>query len=887
MNDSWKIYVVPHTHWDKEWYFTKQDSDVLLIQNIKAIKETFKKNQSYKNFTYDGQTSIIDDYREYYPEDFELDQLLVDKKIIIGPWYTQPDFFNTTSESIFRNLLYGIKLAETYSGHFLHTAYVPDSFGHNAQMPQIYKQFNLHNFLYWRGVRKGEIQKYGLYTKWEGIDGTTINAYNLLFGYWSAGSNFPYLALNEKNVDTQALTFLENMQVIVEDLKKNSPNTEKTLLLPLGGDQAPINEWTPQFLEAVNKLSTDEWILSDYDDFFQNLKVDETKLGTLKNELKSPALSRIHKTIGSQRADIKMLMKQVETNLYNVLEPLAICWWSLGGGYPQATIDKALKLILLSQAHDSAGGCNSDQTNADILVRLRQANDIVLSETTKCLKNFASALNLKEEQLLVFNPKPYRLEKDIQLKVFTPFKHFELFDNKNNRVHHVVLKQKSNSGGQQVVAIDATQGEATTGTATFYETDVLILKTSLSPMSFTILTPKEVAKKACRKKNHGFYCPQINEDGTIDLYDYKNAKIYRNQFKLYAQFDGGDSYDYSPVSNANLPIEKLIKTTTKNEIFDQVQHIIINNTYLVPKSFDNSELVEQLVKLELFLTDQPTIYCRIVVKNQVETIRWRIVAQNSQKQSSVFANQSYCTIERPTHLENDLAVWEEEKWTEKPVAIETMESFVYFQNATEKLGWITNGLNEYEVVNDQELHLTLYRSVPYLGRNNLLWRPGRASGTSEIVVPTNDAAFLQKELVFEAWWFADNQENSWELAENTILKVPFYQVQNFNKLAHRFDRFLLPKPNLNQILPKTFLEINNRDFIVKTLKLTWDHQQILVRGFNSSSKPITISMTWNNEPLSLTRSNGLEEIFETKSSFTIQPLEIVTVLLPINFRKVL
>lgn len=886
MGDSWKIYVVPHTHWDKEWYFTKQDSDVLLIQNIKAIKEVFKKNQAYKNFTYDGQTSIIDDYREYFKEDLELDQLLADKKIIIGPWYTQPDFFNTTSESIFRNLLYGIKLAEDYSGHFLHTAYVPDSFGHNAQMPQIYKQFGLDNFLYWRGVRKSEIEKYGLYTKWEGIDGTIINAYNLLFGYWSAGSNFPYLALNESNVEAQAELFLKNMEVIVQDLKKNSPYTERSLLLPLGGDQAPINEWTPQFLEALNQLSKDEWILSDYDEFFKNLKFDKNNLGTLKNELKSPALSRIHKTIGSQRADIKMLMKQVETNLYDILEPLVSCWWSVGGDYPKATIDKALKLILLSQAHDSAGGCNSDQTNADIRARLSQANDIVLSETTKCLKNFANTLGLKEEQVLVFNPKPYCLEKDLKLKIFTPFKNFQIFDEENNKVNHVILKQKVNSGGHQVVAIDAAQGEATAETANFYETDVMIPKAQLDPMSFAIFTPKVSLNKVKPKKAQGFYLPKINEDGTVDLYDWQNKKNYKNQFKLYAQFDGGDSYDYSPVSHENKPIEKLIKTTTKIEILNGVQHIEINNTYLVPKSFDNKEMVEQLIKMSLLLTDQPTVNCKIRLKNQVETIRWRIVAQNYQKQNSVFANQSYCTIERPTHLENDLAIWESEKWTEKPVAIETMESFVYFQNQNEKLGWVTNGLNEYEVINDQELHLTLYRSVPYLGRNNLLWRPGRASGTSEITVPTTDASFLQKELLFEAWWFTEKQENIWELAENTILKVPFYQIQNFNKLAHRFDRFLLPNPNLNSKLPDSFLKINDQNFVIKTLKLSWNQKNILVRGFNVSNKPITISMTWNQEPLLLTRSNGLEEILETNDSFTLQPLEIATFILPATIRKV-
>jgi len=68
--------------------------------------------------------------------------------LIVGPWYTQPDLFNISSESIVRNLLFGINKCKQLGANYLKIAYVSDSFGHNNQMPQIYNQFGFKHFIY-------------------------------------------------------------------------------------------------------------------------------------------------------------------------------------------------------------------------------------------------------------------------------------------------------------------------------------------------------------------------------------------------------------------------------------------------------------------------------------------------------------------------------------------------------------------------------------------------------------------------------------------------------------------------------------------------------------------------------------------------------------------
>lgn len=58
---SKQVTIVNHTHWDREWYFSDQDSLVLsslLFTN--TIKELEK--HPHASFVLDGQISILSDY---------------------------------------------------------------------------------------------------------------------------------------------------------------------------------------------------------------------------------------------------------------------------------------------------------------------------------------------------------------------------------------------------------------------------------------------------------------------------------------------------------------------------------------------------------------------------------------------------------------------------------------------------------------------------------------------------------------------------------------------------------------------------------------------------------------------------------------------------------
>ena len=62
MNSKKKVYVVPHSHWDREWYFTIEDSNVLLTENMPYLMDILESDKDFNAYTFDGQLSVIEEY---------------------------------------------------------------------------------------------------------------------------------------------------------------------------------------------------------------------------------------------------------------------------------------------------------------------------------------------------------------------------------------------------------------------------------------------------------------------------------------------------------------------------------------------------------------------------------------------------------------------------------------------------------------------------------------------------------------------------------------------------------------------------------------------------------------------------------------------------------
>ena len=169
-----KLHYIVSTHWDREWYSSFQDFRYRLVRLIDRTIIGIESGALKGPFTLDGQVIPIEDYLEIRPERREqvMDYIQAGK-IVLGPWYVMPDEFTVPGESLIRNLRLGHDLSHQYGTEASKGGFICDIFGHNSQMPQIFKQFGVRGAFLWRGTN--QIEKRNMI--WQGADGTEIPVY--------------------------------------------------------------------------------------------------------------------------------------------------------------------------------------------------------------------------------------------------------------------------------------------------------------------------------------------------------------------------------------------------------------------------------------------------------------------------------------------------------------------------------------------------------------------------------------------------------------------------------------------------------------------------------------------------------------------------------------
>ena len=123
-----RVFIVPHTHWDREWYLPFQRFRYNLVHLIDELLKILQEEDYV--FMLDGQTVVLEDYLEIRPEKKEqLLQRIKEGKISVGPWYLLPDEWLVGGESLIRNLEFGQSIASEFKIPLMDIAYLPDQFG--------------------------------------------------------------------------------------------------------------------------------------------------------------------------------------------------------------------------------------------------------------------------------------------------------------------------------------------------------------------------------------------------------------------------------------------------------------------------------------------------------------------------------------------------------------------------------------------------------------------------------------------------------------------------------------------------------------------------------------------------------------------------------------
>ena len=182
------VAIVPHTHWDREWYSPFQTFRLRLVQLLDALLPMLESDLSYARFLLDGQTAVLDDYLEVRPEAARRAARgsRAAGRLAIGPWMVLMDEFMVSGETIVRDLQFGIARGAELGGA-MEVGYLPDMFGHVAQMPQLLRLAGFEHAVVWRGVPAAVAQTAFW---WEAPDGSRVRA-EYLYGSYSNGRDLP------------------------------------------------------------------------------------------------------------------------------------------------------------------------------------------------------------------------------------------------------------------------------------------------------------------------------------------------------------------------------------------------------------------------------------------------------------------------------------------------------------------------------------------------------------------------------------------------------------------------------------------------------------------------------------------------------------------------
>src|SRR4051794_6147276 len=174
------VSVVAHTHWDREWYRPFQAYRHDLVRLLDDLLPRLAADRDFAHFLLDGQTIVVDDYLEVRPEAADgLRALAAEGRLALGPWAVLLDEFCVGGETIVRNLQRGLARAAALGGTMA-VGYLPDMFGHVAQMPQLLRQVGLEHAVVWRGV-PAAVDRTAFW--WEAPDGSRVRAEHLWGSY--------------------------------------------------------------------------------------------------------------------------------------------------------------------------------------------------------------------------------------------------------------------------------------------------------------------------------------------------------------------------------------------------------------------------------------------------------------------------------------------------------------------------------------------------------------------------------------------------------------------------------------------------------------------------------------------------------------------------------
>ncbi len=928
MDNKYQLYVVTHTHWDREWYGSFQLFRVRLVRLMNKLLALLERDPEYKTFNLDGQTIILEDYLEVHPEQREtLIRHVTDGRLKVGPWYILPDEFLSSGESLVRNLLLGSRMAEEF-GHRMNVGYIPDTFGHIAQLPQILQGFGLDTCMNFRGLDSGNRESE---LWWESPDGSQVLLHHMstIIGYSDLGA------------------MAENPQRAAYDLRatayyKAERATGNILLAMQGVDHVEAREDLSTIINIANDTFDDiEFIHASLEDFWDALKqfVEGKSLETVYGELRDVPRSEgsmnfLLYNVLSSRVDNKIQNAKTLQSLERWAEPWCALGWLLDiADYPAGHLWTAWKWLLKNHPHDSIGGCSVDEVHRQMNTRFewsREIADYLTEERFRLIAEQVDFNDSKDDELavMIFNPSPWERDEVITVDIDLPEywlkkqalakmkpspditmdSHFLDVKDVNTRADWLYgmpelpeiffrsIRLRGLDGNEIPVQIhdiqQTTQAIALASgprgvmdirrvrasfrvTVPAYGYTTVFARTDTNPNGW------KVQPKQYHVLENDHLKVTVNPNGTFDLIarDDEWMESFAGLGLLVDSGDNGDGYTFSPP-----PFNQDITTQGASPRISRVgtdiglQQIRIEYDLELPISLDDARQRRRDVRVTCPIIVDVILRegsCRLeiemTVDNRAKDHRLQVIFPTGfEDVTSASSAMQFDIITRPITPE---PIAPNDWWIEDPAETFPMHDWMSLCRPDESSGLavIAEGLHEFGVQPNGDIDLTLLRAVGYLGarRDPTTILTGAGPG-----IPTPEAQ-LQQTLHYRLALYP--HQGNWQSSRI------WQQARDFLTVPRAIS--VVPHSG-NSLSQQTGIQLESDRVVLSSIKQAEDGESLIVRVYNPTDETQSATLAFPRDIANVYHVNLQEQVESQVADFQLNSLDIDVLAKTISSYKV-
>lgn len=768
--------IVPHTHWDREWYRTRHEFQLMLVEVLDRVLDALESDPQLSHFLLDGQTIILEDYLELRPENEErLRSHITAGRIDIGPWYVLADEFLVGAESHVRNLLLGRQVARRF-GEPMNVGYIPDAFGHIAQMPQILRRAGIDSAVFTRGMGD-EIDRLGWEHRWQAPDGSELIVLNQCGGYCAAGG----LGLDSDNDASIGATIdMDKAVAKVRTLfEKMQPLANGSIAqISNGCDHLPPQRDFAKILSALRlAMPETEFQVGNLDTLMTSIKSSGVATKPNTGELLGGKHQFILSGVWSSRVYLKQLNERCETLLCRTLEPLA-CYqhFICGQPHPSSILAHLWPMLLQNHPHDSICGCSIDEVHREMVSRFEgviaggtQLARMLLTPTADSRRPTAC--------ITVFNPLPASrtavIRRLLTLPAATEPSSLILLDEHGAPVPLVIkaAHRVVPLGGRDfTTAVDgdetmewfeqyrmelperfdtednddtpngqwlAIEFEANLAGVDCRSYQLVARSESLTPIPI----PPQLTTHDGTIEND-YVRVILHADGRVDVLDKKTDFEYRDLNRLESTEDAGDEYDYAPAQETHMVTTDGLNGTVRI-VSDTGLRATIETSYdwHIPHGLtdDRRRRAEQMavcpVRVRVSIErNSPLVELEVAIGNRATDHRVRSRFLTNLQATHILSDGHFYVNERPIEIDQHA------DWVQPPTGTYPQQEFSAIYDGEKGLAILSRGLHEVAPITAGDdsvgLAVTLLRAVGWLSRDDLPTRNHKAAGP---MIPTPEA----------------------------------------------------------------------------------------------------------------------------------------------------